>query len=141
MYRGISAHSLGALKPAFQYAIYERIRRITLEGQTTALSALQAFVLGAIARATADCICYPARTAKTRKQSALKTAKGATAEEAAEAARVANMGSIEVLQHVAKTEGFTAIYRGVEMEVGRGVFSAGLMLMVKERLDSVVSIA
>jgi hypothetical protein len=138
MYRGLGAHTLGALKPAFQYALYEQFKKRTLAGQTSqALSALQAFNLGAGARAIADCICYPARTAKTRKQSALKT-KNATAEQKAAAEKMQAMSSIEVLQHVVATEGIFAVYKGIEMEVGRGVLSAGLMLMVKERLDAVV---
>lgn len=53
-YRGLSAHTIGALKPAVQYAVYEQIKQITLSKQTKKLSALQAFALGAAARATAD---------------------------------------------------------------------------------------
>jgi hypothetical protein len=117
MYRGLGAHTLGALKPAFQYAIYEQLKKRTLAGQTAqALSALQAFNLGAAARATADCICYPARTAKTRKQSALNP-KNASIEQKALAEKMQSMGSIEVLQHVVSTEGIMAVYRGIEMEV------------------------
>jgi hypothetical protein len=41
--------------------MYEQIRRITLSKQTTRLSALQAFLLGSAARATADIMCVCAR--------------------------------------------------------------------------------
>lgn len=118
-YRGLSAHTLGAWKPAVQYAIYEQIKRRTLSGQTEALSAAQAFVLGAIARGTADIIMYPARTVKTRKQTALKLSKSGTptAEEVAETERVVSMSAFALLLHIYKIEGAASIYRGVEMEV------------------------
>jgi hypothetical protein len=203
-YRGLSAHTIGALKPAVQFAVYERIKQMTLSGQTTPLSAFQAFVLGALARATADtmrvrfasislhptfqvcahwgrgrmekregsmlvtcqrvyadaslhsfdlnCVTtltythlpyrmYPARTVKTRKQSALRAATPGTeftSEEIKENQRIVSMSALACLFHVYRKDGVGAVYRGVEMEVGRGVLSAGLMLMIKESLASTV---
>jgi hypothetical protein len=66
-YRGLDAFLLGAFKGAFQFAIYERIKTAQLlRNRGAALTALQAFTLGAIARAIADLITYPTRTIKVR---------------------------------------------------------------------------
>jgi hypothetical protein len=64
-YRGLDSFALGAFKGSFQFAIYENIKaRQLIRNKGGALSALQAFILGAISRCIADLITYPTRTIK-----------------------------------------------------------------------------
>jgi hypothetical protein len=48
------------------------------------------------------------------------------------------MGPLQLMGHIGSTEGVGALYKGIVVELSRGVLSAALMLMVKEQLDSVV---
>lgn len=67
-----------------------------------------------------------------------KAAQVLTPEQIEENQRIVSMSALACLLYIYKKDGVGAVYRGVEMEVGRGVLSAGLMLMIKERLASTV---
>ena len=75
-------------------------------------------MLGAVCRAIADCIMYPSRVLKVRKQG-----KGHK-----------NTSLISIIQN----EGAGALYSGLSIEVARGTLSAGLMLTVKEKIAVLV---
>lgn len=61
---------------------------------------------------------YPARTLKVRHQSDSEN---------------------KTFMDVVKNEGVGALYKGLGLEVTRGVFSAGMMLMVKEQVYNLVA--
>eukprot|EP00617_Octactis_speculum_P021400 CAMPEP_0185747992 /NCGR_PEP_ID=MMETSP1174-20130828/6639_1 /TAXON_ID=35687 /ORGANISM="Dictyocha speculum, Strain CCMP1381" /LENGTH=183 /DNA_ID=CAMNT_0028423441 /DNA_START=90 /DNA_END=641 /DNA_ORIENTATION=+ len=129
-YSGIAAYLVLCMKPAIQYSIYDHLRTFHLgerrkgaQRATTELSASQAFLLGALSRAVATIVVYPYIRAKVLLQ--------------AERTSDAKGGCIQdILRRVFRSEGFLALYRGVEPELFRGMLSSAIMLMVKERIYS-----
>ena len=145
-YSGIAAYVVLALKPAIQNAIFEALRKRVLERSARALgvaarelSAAQAFALGAIARAVATLLVFPCVRAKvllmTRATTSPSAAAGAAAAGEAESARANARGSVrEVLRQVVREEGVLALYQGIRPELVKGVLSAAVLLMAKEKI-------
>ena len=175
-YRGVVAYIVLCLRPAIQYTIFERLRQVLLRRQKGrgALSAAEAFVLGAIARAVATLVVYPYIRAKVMAQAAAKAAPkkkhpsppsptdapaapgsragaatpgaagsataargtaqgaGANATNSDDTARPPTM--TESINAVWQSEGIAGVYRGIKPELFRGMLSAAVMLMVKERI-------
>ncbi|KAJ1468127.1 hypothetical protein T484DRAFT_1856342, partial [Baffinella frigidus] len=82
------------------------------------LTALEAFVIGAIARGVATIAVFPYTRAKVIVKSR-------------------NTGTIGgTIADIMKREGFFALYQGCVPEVSRGVLSAALMLAAKEKINA-----
>jgi len=132
-YKGIEAYTVLCLKPAIQYMVYDQVKKVVLaariQGMTKkadhALSAAEAFFLGMFARVVATMLTYPYLRAKILLQSAYGNAKtkptipGMIAEQLADG-------------------GLWGLYQGIGPELTRGVFSAALMMMAKERIGVAV---
>ena len=75
-YKGLAAYVVLCLRPAIQFAVFERLKAWKLAARqnasaptsTVSLSALEAFVLGALARAVATVAVYPYTRAKVMAQ-------------------------------------------------------------------------
>lgn len=135
LYKGMAAYVVLGLKPAVQNAVFEALKARVLKRVGSAakeLSALQAFCLGAIARAVATLLVFPCTRAKvlmmTRGQDASSEPAGAPQPRA--------QGLREVLGQVVREEGVLALYQGVKPELIRGVLSAAVMLMAKEKITA-----
>ncbi len=142
------------MKPAIQNSVFDQIKSILLgkrANKNIVLSAFSAFVLGALARAIATIFVFPVTRAKVLM---MKSQGKVGSDESA----VGNL--VNTILSTLKSEGITAIYRvslcsknGINMkfanfqqsnyfldlqglwpELQRGVLSAALMLMVKEKL-------
>ncbi|KAG5190294.1 mitochondrial carrier domain-containing protein, partial [Tribonema minus] len=142
LYRGARAYVVLCLKPALQYAIFNRLRGAVLAAAAarrrgggsgsggaaapaaTTLSAAQAFALGAIARAIATVAVFPFTRAKVLAM----TDDGGHSESGKPPPSI-----LQSLVLIARTEGPRALFKGVGPELTRGVLSAALMLMIKER--------
>jgi len=118
-----------AVKPGIEFAVFERIKRSMLQVKLTSLASpmqqldlppLTAFFVGAIARAVATVIVYPYVRGKALLQA--KLAPGAVA------------GIVQVFQ----TQGFLALYRGLGMELSRGMTQAAIMFAVMEQIRALV---
>mmetsp|Transcript_65216 Transcript_65216/g.147083 ORF Transcript_65216/g.147083 Transcript_65216/m.147083 type:complete len:194 (+) Transcript_65216:527-1108(+) len=143
-YRGLAAYVVLCLKPAIQYAVFEQLKRSLLgrrrqaaEAQgaaKTALSAAEAFLLGALARAVSTLVVYPYIRAKVLAQA--QTKASSNLEEAGGAAKTPPSIS-ETLGGIVADEGPVGLYRGVQPELARGMLSSAVMLMVKERIHEV----
>jgi adenine nucleotide transporter 17 len=121
-YPGIYTQIVWALKPAIEYAVFEQIKRMLLKGRTAnamVLGAFEAFFYGGVARAVATIITFPGNRAKMIMQG-LKNSKDTTF-------------AIE-LQKVIDEDGIAGLYNGIGPEIGRGVFSSAIKMMVKERI-------
>eukprot|EP00752_Nemacystus_decipiens_P016768 g15005.t1 len=138
-YSGIQAYAVLCLKPAIQYAVFNRLKAITLayrgdKGGWAApkeLTAVQAFVIGAISRAVATVIVFPYIRAKVLIMSR-KTGEGGGGGPAASTSILSSLVTI------LKDDGVSALFQGIAPEISRGVLSAALMLMVKEKIHSAV---
>jgi adenine nucleotide transporter 17 len=146
-YKGIAAYCVLCFKPALQYTIFERLKvsilavkqkrsRLGMEQrQQLELSAGEAFFLGMFSRMIATLVVFPFVRAKVRLQSHAKDDKGAC--DAATTAHGTASTSLWTMLHLTyKEEGFAALYQGLGPEITRGVLSAALMMMAKERISS-----
>mmetsp|Transcript_40009 Transcript_40009/g.86281 ORF Transcript_40009/g.86281 Transcript_40009/m.86281 type:complete len:390 (+) Transcript_40009:406-1575(+) len=140
-YKGIEAYTVLCLKPAIQYTVYEQVKRIVLvargdgrgrsssmsSSSSDSLTAAEAFFLGMIARVVATMLTYPYLRAKVMLQSTYGNAK------AHEKPTIPQMIAEQL-----STGGVWGLYQGIGPELTRGVFSAALMMMVKERIGVMV---
>mmetsp|Transcript_46749 Transcript_46749/g.75812 ORF Transcript_46749/g.75812 Transcript_46749/m.75812 type:complete len:283 (+) Transcript_46749:75-923(+) len=118
------AYFVLSLKPGFEFAIFDRIKQSILESRGAVpganLRPLTAFLLGAVSRAIATCFVYPYARGK-----ALSQAKLAPSAYAA-------------VCTVFETEGALALYRGLSMEVMRGMTQSAVMFAVMEQVRAAI---
>lgn len=199
-YRGLGAYVVLCLRPAIQYAVFEQLKALVLlkrkktqvaGANKAVLSALEAFALGAVARAVATFVVYPYIKAKVMAQAnvgggtspevaAYPPSAESCASDAQPAAQPTSLSSsVESSssssgqqqqplqqpqpqqrqeQHVVASaapqssvtpssispsgmvlkvfaeEGLPGVYRGIAPELTRGMLSAAVMLMIKERV-------
>ena len=134
-YKGIEAYTVLCLKPAIQYTVYEQVKKIVIAGRRVAakgratvddsLSAAEAFFLGMFARIVATMLTYPYFRGKVLLQSTYKNAK-------------VKPTIPQMITEQLSTGGVWGLYQGIGPELTRGVFSAALMMMVKERIGVMV---
>lgn len=111
------AYFVLSLKPGIEFALFDRIKSMILKGYSKKeLRPLTAFFLGAVARAVATCMVYPYVRGKALSQA--KLAPNATA----------------ALRKVFAEEGVAALYRGLSMEIMRGMTQSAVMFAVMERI-------
>ena len=138
MYKGIQAYTVLCLKPAIQYTVFEQVKHIVLAGRreraprngriqdSDALSAAEAFFLGMVARTVATIICFPYVRGKVMLQSTY--AEGG-----------APKGGIPgMVLEMFNDGGLGEVFRGIGPELTRGVLSAALMMMAKEKIAVIV---
>lgn len=122
LYRGWQAYLVLCLRPAIQYSIYDSLKRaMTAKRREKALGAGEAFLLGAFSRAVATVLLYPYARAKTVRM---------TEKNGGEPRSVG-----QVVRGILKDEGAAGLFKGLAPELLRGVFSAAIMLMVKEKVQ------
>jgi len=138
LYSGWAAYVVLCLKPAITYALFDALKKLILRKKTAkgatgaaanTLTALEAFIIGAVARAVATIAVFPYTRAKIIVKST-KTEAGQTP---------LTVGG--TVARMIKTEGFFSLYKGCAPEVGRGVLSAALMLSAKEKIAAAVRVA
>ena len=137
MYKGIQAYTVLCLKPAIQYTVFEQVKAVVLAGrrstkpgynnaQNNSLGAAEAFFLGMVARTVSTIICFPYVRGKVMLQSTY-------AEGGAPKGGIPGM----VLEMFADG-GLGEVFRGIGPELTRGVLSAALMMMAKEKIAVIV---
>lgn len=133
MYKGIQAYWVLCFKPALQYTVFEQVKAAVLKSRKNnkTLSASESFLLGMVARTVATVAVFPFVRAKVVMQSR-KTTK--TTEDG-ENNKKSEPGVLSLLGDVYQTDGLGGLYKGLGPELTRGVFSAALMLMIKEQLN------
>mmetsp|Transcript_72044 Transcript_72044/g.105591 ORF Transcript_72044/g.105591 Transcript_72044/m.105591 type:complete len:314 (-) Transcript_72044:388-1329(-) len=138
LYSGWTAYLVLCLKPAITYALFDALKKLILRKKTakgatgsaaSTLTALEAFLIGAIARAVATIAVFPYTRAKIIVKST-KTEVGQAPP---------TIGG--TVARIIKTQGFFSLYKGCAPEVGRGVLSAALMLSAKEKIAVAVRVA
>mmetsp|Transcript_10862 Transcript_10862/g.20113 ORF Transcript_10862/g.20113 Transcript_10862/m.20113 type:complete len:297 (+) Transcript_10862:84-974(+) len=119
-YVGLDSYVLGALQPAIQMSVYDQVRPMILRNRKGDLSALEAFCLGSVASSIAVTATYPMDVCRTLAQTA------------GEGEKQKNL--LEAMQHIVKTEGVSALFRGLSAQLFQSVLSSAIMLVVKERI-------
>lgn len=151
MYSGVQAFVVLCLKPAIQYTVFEKVKAVILASKTTAtktLTAIEAFLLGMVARTVATIIVFPYTRAKVMLQSSSSDEKPdipAMLKKIYEE-EVRNCDALSVstplptppisnMARVARrSQGVGGVFQGIGPELTRGVLSAALMLTVKEKI-------
>jgi len=134
-YKGIEAYTVLCLKPAIQYTVYEQVKKIVIAARhvnatgrevvSNSLNAAEAFFLGMFARVVATMLTYPYLRAKVMLQSTYKNA-------------AVKPTIPQMIAEQLSEGGVWNLYQGIGPELTRGVFSAALMMMVKERIGVIV---
>ena len=134
MYKGIQAYYVLCFKPALQYTVFEQVKSTVLATRKEkTLSAAEAFLLGMVARTVATVAVFPFVRAKVVMKS---RKKNSTSEGVA-----ADPSVLELLGEMYEKGGVSALYQGLGPELTRGVFSAALMLMIKEKINGGIKTA
>lgn len=139
-YKGIQAYYVLCFKPAIQYMVFDQVKAIWVKPRKIkTLGAGEAFLLGMIARTIATIICFPYVRAKVLLQKA-KSAGGVngTAVDNGENGTPKQLTMDGVLWAALEADGISGLYQGLGPELTRGIFSAALMLMIKERISGTV---
>jgi adenine nucleotide transporter 17 len=160
-YKGLSAYYLLCFKPALQYTVFEQVKAAWLQSknakhgsksqQQLSLSAAEAFLLGMVARTIATVVVFPflrakvvMQTRKTTTRESTTTAEDADGTTTTDDATTDNGNSngstskkdsvLTLLLEIWKSKGVAGLYQGLGPELTRGIFSAALMLMIKEKI-------
>ena len=162
-YKGIEAYTVLCLKPAIQYTVYEQVKGAVLAARaaggaarrrerggnsggggadggddrpaspssssSSSLSASEAFFLGMFARVIATMLTYPYLRAKVMLQSTYGNNATTT---------IKKPTIMQMIGEQVREGGVGGLYQGIGPELTRGVFSAALMMMVKERIGVLV---
>jgi len=123
-YRGWEMTFLSSLNPAIQNSVFDRIKAHIIGAEKGNLGYWQAFWVGALSKAVATAVMYPAQRAK----SIVQVNKQAG-------------GAVEAVTKVIKKDGPMAMYQGLQPTLTKGVLQSAFMLMVKERIDLLIRIA
>jgi solute carrier family 25 (peroxisomal adenine nucleotide transporter), member 17 len=139
VYKGIQAYYILCLKPAIQYTIFEQVkarilvaRRRRGSSQPQRFSAMEAFALGVFSRMVATLAVFPFARAKVRMQS--RSSKGG-GNGGMNCSSSSSLTVWQLLKTSYATGGVASLYHGLGPELTRGVLSAALMMMVKERIS------
>lgn len=122
-YKGWGSYTLLACKPAIQYYTFNFCKSMILARNPLRpgglLTALESFIVGLIGRAVATIITFPAQRANVMAKAGNSNS---------------SKGLVGSLIEVYKKDGIGKLYSGMQPEITRGCLSAGLMMMVKERI-------
>jgi adenine nucleotide transporter 17 len=136
MYKGLQAYIVLCFKPAIQYTIYEQVKHYYLTylsrnnpTQSSSLSSAQAFLLGLISRTISTIVVFPYIRAKVLLQQQ-------TSSSSSSSNTIPNL-----MQGLVRQGGLSSLFQGLGPELTRGVLSSALMMMVKEKISAIVSIA
>jgi hypothetical protein len=132
MYKGIQAYYVLCFKPALQYTVFEQVKQVLLQSRphNKSLTAAEAFLLGMVARTVSTVAVFPFVRAKVVMQSRKKSTNNNN-----NYTDAAPVGILGLLKEMYQTDGVAGLYQGLGPELTRGVFSAALMLMIKEQLN------
>ncbi|KAI3858018.1 hypothetical protein MKW92_009766 [Papaver armeniacum] len=135
---GLGISLLLTSNPAIQYTVFDQLKqkllndqqrnKTGLESSPEALSALTAFVLGAVSKSIATCLTYPAIRLKVM----IQAADHDDGTKQAQPKRPKTISN--VLCSIWKREGFPGFFKGLHAQILKTVLSSALLLMIKEKI-------
>lgn len=144
---GLGASLILTSNPAIQYTVYEQLKGRILRSQKmqasrdyerhadaspVVLSALSAFLLGALSKTVATVITYPAIRCKVL----LQAAESEDNEQLREADGIPDKelkSMIDAIHIIWHREGAMGFYKGLQAQILKTILSASIMLMIKEK--------
>jgi len=122
-YKGLIPSLILVSNPAVQYMVYEQVRSIAVrlrKNSNSKLSALDVFILGAIAKLAATMVTFPYLLVKSRLQ-----AKGTEGV-------VKYSGFVDAVKSIYDQDGPLGFYKGIHSKLVQTVLGAAFMFWVKE---------
>ncbi|XP_030816526.1 peroxisomal membrane protein PMP34 [Camarhynchus parvulus] len=129
LWNGTFPSLLLVFNPAIQFMFYEGFKRKLLKKQLQ-LTSLDAFVIGAIAKAVATTLTYPLQTV----QSILRFGRHRLNPENRTLGSLRNV--LYLLQQRVRRFGLVGLYKGLEAKLLQTVLTAALMFLVYEKLTA-----
>ncbi|RMC03196.1 hypothetical protein DUI87_20390 [Hirundo rustica rustica] len=129
LWNGTFPSLLLVFNPAIQFMFYEGFKRKLLKKQLQ-LTSLDAFVIGAIAKAVATTLTYPLQTV----QSILRFGRHRLNPENRTLGSLRNI--LYLLQQRVRRFGLMGLYKGLEAKLLQTVLTAALMFLVYEKLTA-----
>ncbi|KAL7123936.1 hypothetical protein ABFS83_14G015500 [Erythranthe nasuta] len=136
---GLGISLLLTANPSIQYTAFDQLKQRLLKEKTRkrstditspeALSALSAFMLGAVSKCIATCITYPAIRCKVMIQSADSDENNDGKSQ--KKPRKTVSGAISAIW---EKEGILGFFKGLQAQILKTVLSSALLLMVKEKI-------
>ncbi|KAG9457937.1 hypothetical protein H6P81_002445 [Aristolochia fimbriata] len=134
---GLGISLLLTSNPSIQYTVFDQLKERLLknnqgnpsESAPVALSAFNAFVLGAVSKSIATCITYPAIRCKVMIQ-----ASDSESEETKNPNPKAKKTITSALYTIWKREGLLGFFKGLQAQILKTVLSSALLLMIKEKI-------
>ncbi|KAI8011974.1 Peroxisomal adenine nucleotide carrier 1 [Camellia lanceoleosa] len=104
-------------------------KKLGTESSSDSLSAVSAFVLGAVSKCIATCLTYPAIRCKVMIQAA------ESEEDRKKEARLRSRKTVSgAIQMIWRREGLLGCFKGLDAQILKTVLSSALLLMVKEKI-------
>ncbi|KAL5217784.1 hypothetical protein ABZP36_018468 [Zizania latifolia] len=129
-WKGVIPTLIMVSNPAIQFMLYEtllkklkRRRASNLKG-ADGLTALEIFLLGAVAKLGATVVTYPLLVVKARLQ----------VKEIIEDKRHRYKGTFDAITKMMRYEGLSGFYKGMSTKIVQSVFASALLFMIKEEL-------
>uniref|UniRef100_A0A8C9U8F0 Solute carrier family 25 member 17 n=1 Tax=Serinus canaria TaxID=9135 RepID=A0A8C9U8F0_SERCA len=129
LWNGTFPSLLLVFNPAIQFMFYEGFKRKLLKKQLQ-LTSLDAFVIGAVAKAVATTLTYPLQTV----QSILRFGRHRLNPENRTLGSLRNV--LYLLQQRVRRFGIVGLYKGLEAKLLQTVLTAALMFLVYEKLTA-----
>jgi len=131
LWSGLMPAMVLCLNPAIQFLVFDRLKawwvaRLQARESPRKPSAVELFIIGAIAKLVATIVTYPYIMAKMRLQ--WKPRPGDTA-----VARIQYKGAIDVIAKTLHHEGISGLFTGLQAQALKSMLGAALMFMCKEK--------
>ncbi|CAN6301452.1 unnamed protein product [Urochloa humidicola] len=130
-WKGVIPALIMVSNPAIQFMLYETLlkrlkkrRASNLKG-ADGLTALEIFLLGAVAKLGATVVTYPLLVVKARLQAKQRIDDDK---------RYRYKGTFDALTKLVQHEGLTGMYKGMGTKIVQSVFASALLFMIKEEL-------
>lgn len=128
LWKGMGPSLILVSNPSIQFSVYERLRTV-LEKRGKAITAVQFFIIGAIAKAVATIVTYPLQIAQSR----LRADRGNTNPQERN-----YTSTVDVLQKIAKTHGVMGWFKGMEAKLWQTVLTAAFQFLTYEQIQKIV---
>ncbi|CDP15521.1 unnamed protein product [Coffea canephora] len=143
---GLGISLLLTSNPAIQYTVFDQLKQRMLTSKqanndvgssAVALSALSAFVLGALSKSVATVLTYPAIRCKVMIQAADANDEVDKKVKVDSKAKPKSRKTISsVLCSIWRKEGIPGFFKGLQAQILKTVLSSALLLMIKEKISA-----
>ncbi|CAI8605309.1 unnamed protein product [Vicia faba] len=136
-WKGVIPALIMVCNPSIQFMIYEsslkhlREKRSAKKQGDTTITALEVFLVGAIAKLGATVATYPLQVVKSRLQAKQEIGGNNS---------LRYSGTFDAIFKMIRYEGFRGFYKGMSTKIVQSVFAASVLFMIKEELVKAIMV-